>query len=130
MKKRYLNQQFWGLSLQECLEEMQILSEVPKRTFLWLEQVLPENPRIQVEGDSKFQYKPPYKVKNRTTLLALLKKQHEDVKGGVLLSDLNDCFANAEQAIKSLGDQIIDIPAQVSSGFGFLKNNPPESEFS
>lgn len=109
---------------------MQILSEVPKRTFLWLEQVLPENPRIQVEGDSKFQYKPPYKVKNRTTLLALLKKQHEDVKGGVLLSDLNDCFANAEQAIKSLGDQIIDIPAQVSSGFGFLKNNPPESEFS
>ena len=36
-----------------------------------------------------------------------------DGKGGILLSELNDCVANAEAIAKSLGNQIIAVPTQV-----------------
>lgn len=67
----------------------------------------------QAEEDGKLKYVPPYKVKNRPTLLALLKKHHVEGKGGVLLSELNDCIPNVEQHIKALGDQVVDVPTQV-----------------
>ncbi|KAI1722757.1 general transcription factor IIE subunit 2 [Ditylenchus destructor] len=68
----------------------------------------------QAEEDGKLKYVPPYKVKNRPTLLALLKKNHIEGKGGVLLSELNDCIPQVEQHIKALGDQVVDVPTQIN----------------
>lgn len=61
MKKRHLDQQFWGLFLRDILEEMH-LYDLSKKTELWLKEALPANPRLHVEDDGKFIYQPPFKV--------------------------------------------------------------------
>ncbi|KAI1708824.1 TFIIE beta subunit core domain-containing protein [Ditylenchus destructor] len=114
MKNRHLDQKQWSLSLREITDEMGITYEIPKKAELWLKEALPKNPRLQTEEDGKLKYVPPYKVKNRPTLLALLKKHHVEGKGGVLLSELNDCIPNVEQHIKALGDQVVDVPTQIN----------------
>uniref|UniRef100_A0A915ETB6 Transcription initiation factor IIE subunit beta n=1 Tax=Ditylenchus dipsaci TaxID=166011 RepID=A0A915ETB6_9BILA len=114
MKKRHLDQKQWALSLREIIDEMKIAYEVTKKTEGWLKEALPKNPRLHAEEDGKLKYVPPYKVKNRATLLALLKKNHAEGRGGVLLSELNDCMPNIEQNIKSLENQVVDIPTQVN----------------
>jgi hypothetical protein len=69
---------------------------------------------LQAEPEEKFTYRPPHRIKNKATLLALLKKYHMDGKGGILMNELNECLANAEAIVKSLGNQIISIPTQVN----------------
>lgn len=61
MKKRHLDQQFWGLSLRDILEEMR-LYDLTKKTELWLKEALSSNPRLHLEDDGKFIYQPPFKV--------------------------------------------------------------------
>jgi len=114
MKKRHLETQNWPLSLQECIDEMQMV-DVQKRTFAWLQQAIKENPKLQIVEDGKFEYKPIYRVRNRKTLLDLLKRHYYDAKGGVTLSDLNESVHDAEQLIKGLGNHVIDIPTQASN---------------
>lgn len=113
MKKRHLNQQQWGLSLKEALDEMQIY-DLNKKSIAWLEENLPANPKLHFD-DGKFAFKPPYKVTNKLTLKKQLEKNHLDGKGGVLLSELNECLSNAEATAKSLekDNKLIDIPTQV-----------------
>ncbi|CAD5216285.1 unnamed protein product [Bursaphelenchus xylophilus] len=116
MKKRHLNGSQWGLSLQEILDEMAIF-DLTKKTLTWLEGALPENTRLQVstEGDTvKYIFKPPLKVKNSKTLLQLLKKYHQDAKGGLLLTLLNECIPDATKVVASLAPNVIDIPTQVN----------------
>lgn len=115
MKKRHLGANTWPLTLNEILEEMQIF-DLGAKTMNWLMDVLPNNPRLQVPTDGaaiKFVYKPPHRIKNRNQLLALLKKYHTDGKGALLLSELNDCIANARQLVDSLGTQVIGMETQV-----------------
>ncbi|EYB96555.1 hypothetical protein Y032_0149g2706 [Ancylostoma ceylanicum] len=113
MKKRHLSQQQWPLSLQEILDELQIY-DLPKRSEAWLKEALPKNPRLSCDEESKFAYKPPYKIKGKTSLVAVAKKHHQDVKGGILLSELNDCIPNGEKVLEALADQIIVVPTQVN----------------
>nr|CAD2149801.1 unnamed protein product [Meloidogyne enterolobii] len=87
MRKRHLNVQHWGLTLNEILDEMQVY-DLNKKTILWLQEALKQNPRLDSDNENKLIYKPPHKVKNKATLFALLKKQHSDGKGGILLSEL------------------------------------------
>ncbi|KIH48059.1 hypothetical protein ANCDUO_21875, partial [Ancylostoma duodenale] len=61
---------------------------------------LPKNPRLSCDEESKFAYKPPYKIKGKTSLVAVAKKHHQDVKGGILLSELNDCIPNGEKVLE------------------------------
>ncbi|KAH7723051.1 Transcription initiation factor IIEbeta subunit [Aphelenchoides avenae] len=113
MKKRHLQQQAWSLSLKDILEEMSIF-DLTKRAEAWLRDALPKNPRLTVDAEEKYIYKPPYKIRNRNTLLLQLKKNHTDLKPGLLLTELNDCIPDAEKHVKLLGDQLIDIPTQVN----------------
>lgn len=114
MKKRHINQQHWALSMREVLNEMQ-LYDTSKKTEAWLNENLPTNPKLQFDTDGKFTFKPPYKILNRKHLLKQLEKNHVDGKGGILLSELNECLPNAEATAKSLEkeNKIIDIPTQV-----------------
>ncbi|KAJ1373243.1 hypothetical protein KIN20_035603 [Parelaphostrongylus tenuis] len=113
MKKRHLSQQQWPLSLQEILDELQVY-DLSKRSEAWLKEALPKNPRLTCDEESKFSYKPPYKIKGKTSLVAVAKKHHEDVRGGILLSELNDCIPNGEKVLEALSDQIIVVPTQVN----------------
>ncbi|VDO70599.1 unnamed protein product [Haemonchus placei] len=99
MKKRHLSQQQWPLSLQEILDELQVY-DLPKRSEAWLREALPKNPRLTCDEESKFCYKPPYKIKGKTSLVAVAKKHHQDVRGGILLSELNDCIPNGEKVLE------------------------------
>nr|CAD2198213.1 unnamed protein product [Meloidogyne enterolobii] len=113
MRKRHLNVQHWGLTLNEILDEMQVY-DLNKKTILWLQEALKQNPRLDSDNENKLIYKPPHKVKNKATLFALLKKQHSDGKGGILLSELGDCVANPEALVKALGSQCIALPTQIN----------------
>ncbi|KAK5972468.1 hypothetical protein GCK32_020548 [Trichostrongylus colubriformis] len=68
MKKRHLSQQQWPLSLQEILDELQVY-DLPKRSEAWLREALPKNPRLTCDEELKFCYKPPYKIKGKTSLV-------------------------------------------------------------
>jgi transcription initiation factor TFIIE subunit beta len=122
MKKRHLDLHYWPLSLQECIDEMNI-GIVPKRTMTWLEDTIKNNHRLQVKDDGKFEYKPPHRVKNQKMLLDLFKRRHFESEGATLLSDLNDSVSNAELLIKRLGNQVIDIPTQVRSKLHFNRRS-------
>ncbi|VDM95413.1 unnamed protein product [Thelazia callipaeda] len=113
MKKRHLSSQQWSLSLKELLEELQIY-DIGKKSEAWLQESLPMNPRLSVDENGKFIFKPPYKVKGKNSLLALLKKYHIEGKGGILLSDLNECIPSAEKHIEALGNVVIDVQTVIN----------------
>ncbi|VDN55298.1 unnamed protein product [Dracunculus medinensis] len=121
MKKRHLSAQHWSLSLPEILEELQIY-DLGKKTEAWLQEAcsfesfkfknrkaLPSNPRLMVDENGKFLFKPPYKVRGKNSLLMLLKKYHLEGKGGILLSDLNECVPAADKHVEALGNAVIDV---------------------
>ncbi|KAK0421239.1 hypothetical protein QR680_015131 [Steinernema hermaphroditum] len=111
MKRRHLEAKHWSLTLKEVLDELQ-LHDVNRKAEQWLIENLPGNRRLIFDEDGKFTFRPPYKVKNRATLLQLLQKFERDGKGGVLLSELSECMPNIEKHIQSLGNQVISMQTQ------------------
>uniref|UniRef100_A0A914ZLJ5 Transcription initiation factor IIE subunit beta n=1 Tax=Parascaris univalens TaxID=6257 RepID=A0A914ZLJ5_PARUN len=130
MKKRHLTAQQWPLSLSEILEELQVY-DINKKSEAWLQQSLPLNPRLSVDENGKFLFKPPYKVKGKNSLLALLKKHYQDGKGGILLSDLNECIPAADKHIEALGNVVIDVPTQANKrkDRAYFYNDPDTDYF-
>lgn len=115
MKKRRLTNinNDWGLSLNEILEEIQVF-DLSKKSDQWLREALPRNPRLTVVDESKFVFKPPYPIRGKSSLVKVLVKQHQDGKGGILLSDLSECIPNAEKALEACAAEVIVIPTQVN----------------
>jgi len=114
MKKRHLRGDTWSLSLNEILEEV-LIFDLSKKAREWLAtEALAKNPRIHVDDQLKFIYKPPFKVKGSKSLLALLKRHDLEGKGGVMLSELTDSMPNPEKAIEQLGDEVLVIDTTVN----------------
>ncbi|CAI4222326.1 unnamed protein product [Auanema sp. JU1783] len=113
MKKRHLSSQQWALSLEEILDEIQV-HDLLKKTEIWLKEALAKNPKLQVDENGKFTYQPPFKIKNRASLVSVVRKFHEDGKGGVLLSQINECIPNADKVLEAIGKEIIVVPTQVN----------------
>jgi transcription initiation factor TFIIE subunit beta len=111
MKKRHLENQAWPLTLNECLDEMK--QTVAKKTELWLLEKLPQNPKLLFDEHGKFCFKPLYKIKTDQQIIAQLAKNYRDGKGAMLLSDLSECFAKADERMAKLGPSCITIPCQV-----------------
>uniref|UniRef100_A0A914C4J8 Transcription initiation factor IIE subunit beta n=1 Tax=Acrobeloides nanus TaxID=290746 RepID=A0A914C4J8_9BILA len=129
MKKRHLENQQWPISLKEALDEMKIY-DVTKKQEAWLNEALPKNPKLQYDEEGKFTFKPPYKVKNRGTLLALLQKQGREGKGGILLSELNECVPKADDLVKSLGNNVVDVQTQLNKRKDHVYfYNDPETDY-
>jgi len=98
-----------------------------------IEEALPNNPRVSVDAEGKLSYKPPYNLKNRPALQALLKKNYQEKRGGVSLSDLNDSIPLAEQNVKKTSD-VIDIPTARKEHIYFyddpeMQYGPVDEEF-
>lgn len=69
--------------------------------FQWLQtEALQNNPKIEVTPDGKFVFKAMYKLKDRKSLLKLLKQQDLKGLGGVLLEDVQESLPHCEKALK------------------------------
>lgn len=63
-------------------------------------EALIDNPKIEVTPDGKFIFKAMYKLKDRKSLLKLLKQQDLKGLGGVLLEDIQESLPHCEKALK------------------------------
>ncbi|UYV83611.1 GTF2E2 [Cordylochernes scorpioides] len=69
-------------------------------------QALVNNPKIQVNPDKTYIFKPIYNLKDKKSLMRLLDKHDQRALGGILLEDVEESLPNAERIIKNLGDQV------------------------
>ena len=96
-----------ALTLNEICEEVNqhTLTETQK---LWIEETAFQNhPKITVvksERGLKFKFKPKFKIKDRKSLLAVLKDRHENRLGGVNFEDIDESMAKADRAVQKLKD--------------------------
>ncbi|XP_019865022.1 general transcription factor IIE subunit 2 [Aethina tumida] len=105
MKTRHLEGETHPLSLEEILDETNQL-DVGNKLKQWLAtEALTDNPKIEVSFDGKFQFKPLYKLKDRKSLLKLLKQQDLKGLGGILLDDVQESLPQCEKALKMLQNQ-------------------------
>lgn len=67
----------------------------------WLgTEALINNPKIEVTPDTKFLFKATYKIKDKKSLLRLLKQQDLKGLGGILLEDIQESLPHSEKALK------------------------------
>lgn len=72
-----------------------------KFTLQWLQtEALVNNPKIEVTPDGKFLFKALYKLKDRKSLLKLLKQQDLKGLGGVLLDDVQESLPHCDKALR------------------------------
>jgi len=112
MKERHMEGHDHPLSLEDILDETSQL-DVSGKTRKWLsEGALSQNPKLKVVEGHKFVYKPPYELRDRKTLLKLLKRKDLNGEGGVYYDDINESLPRCEKIVKNLtADQkIIQIP--------------------
>lgn len=107
LRARHLDNDDHPLSLDELLDETNQL-DVSNKVKLWLSsEALLTNPRVEVTPDQKFLYKPPYKVKDRKTMLRLLKQHDLKGLGGIMLDDIQESLPNCEKILRMLNNEII-----------------------
>lgn len=63
-------------------------------------EALVNNPKIEVLPDQKFVFKAMYKIRDRKSLLRLLKQQDLKGLGGILLEDIQESLPHSEKALK------------------------------
>lgn len=63
-------------------------------------EALINNPKIEATPDGKFLFKALYKLKDRKSLLKLLKQQDLKGLGGILLDDVQESLPHCERALK------------------------------
>ncbi|XP_030750701.1 general transcription factor IIE subunit 2 [Sitophilus oryzae] len=105
MKQRNQDGESYPLSLEEILDETNQL-DVGNKVKQWLQsEALTNNPKIEVTPDGKYIFKATYKLKDRKSLLKLLKQQDLKGLGGVLLEDVQESLPHCEKALKILTNQ-------------------------
>lgn len=67
----------------------------------WLQtEALVKNPKIEVTSDSRFAFKPMYKIKDKKSLLRLLKQHDLKGLGGILLEDIQESLPHCDKHLK------------------------------
>jgi hypothetical protein len=65
-----------------------------------LTEALVDNPKIEVTPDGKFIFKASYKIKDKKSLLRLLKQHDLKGLGGILLEDVQESLPHCDKALK------------------------------
>ncbi|XP_025830316.1 general transcription factor IIE subunit 2 [Agrilus planipennis] len=105
MRVRHQEGDSHPLTLEEILDETNQL-DVGSKVKQWLQtEALQNNPKIEVTVDGKFTFKATYKLKDRKSLLKLLKQQDLKGLGGIYLDDVMESLPHAEKALKTLQNQ-------------------------
>ncbi|XP_065349527.1 general transcription factor IIE subunit 2 [Cloeon dipterum] len=117
MRQRHQRGETHTLNLEEILDETNQL-DVGSKVKQWLAtEALVNNPKIDVTpdgaGEKRFLFKAPYRLKDKKSLLRLLRQQDLKGLGGVLLEDVQESLPNCEKALKALQDEIIYINRQM-----------------
>ncbi|KAK7067873.1 Transcription initiation factor IIE subunit beta [Halocaridina rubra] len=111
MKARHQDGETHPLSLDEILDETNQLNVGAKVKQWLMTEALPDNPKIQ-EIDGKYLFKPALNVRDRKTMLKLLR--HHDMKGfgGILLEDIQESLPHCDKIMKQLDKDILRIIRQ------------------
>lgn len=118
MKTRHQEGESHPLALEEILDETNqldvgtkvkqviwfqynIFHFITSHFLKWLQtEALINNPKIEVSPEGKFLFKALYKLKDRKSLLKLLKQQDLKGLGGILLEDVQESLPHCERALK------------------------------
>ncbi|CAG0889753.1 unnamed protein product [Cyprideis torosa] len=113
LKTRHLEGNFECCTVEQLLDETCQL-DIPLKTRQWLSsEALPNNPKVEVVDGVKFLFKPPYRIRDKKSLLSLLKKHDLKGLGGIFLDDIRESLPRADKCIKVLGDEVILIQRPV-----------------
>jgi len=112
MKSRHMEGEDHPLTLEEILDETSQL-DVGGKTRQWLQtEALNNNPKIKVCDDgARYMFKPPFELRNKKSLLNLLKRRDLNGEGGVFRDDICESLAKADKIIQNLvfDSKIIEI---------------------
>ncbi|CAH0407113.1 unnamed protein product [Chilo suppressalis] len=109
MRARHQDGDDHPLNLDEVLDETNQL-DVGNKVKQWLQtEALQNNPKIECTQEGKYIFKPVYKIKDKKSLLRLLKQQDLKGLGGILLEDVQESLPHCERALKSLAQEILYI---------------------
>jgi len=113
MKTRHMDGEDHPLTLEEILDETNQL-DVSSKTRQWLmSEALNNNPKIKLTDDGgRYMFKAPFELRDKKSLIKLLKRRDLNGEGGVYYDDINESLARAEKIVQTLtGDgKIIQIP--------------------
>ena len=112
MRERHMEGHDHPLSLEDILDETNQL-DVSGKTRKWLaEEALKQNPKLKVVEGDKYMYKAPFELRDKKTLLKLLKRKDLNGEGGVYYDDINESLPRCEKIVKNLtaDGKIIQIP--------------------
>jgi transcription initiation factor TFIIE subunit beta len=65
-----------------------------------LTEALVNNPKIEVTPEAKFIFRASYKIKDKKSLLRLLKQHDLKGLGGILLEDVQESLPHCDKALK------------------------------
>ncbi|KAB7506965.1 Transcription initiation factor IIE subunit beta [Armadillidium nasatum] len=101
MRTRHQDGEVHPLSIDEILDETNQLN-IGQRVKQWLiSESLPNNPKISdVEG--KYIFKPPLPVRDKKSLLKLLRQHDMKGLGGVMLDDIQESVPHYEKVMKGI----------------------------
>ncbi|XP_061933111.1 transcription initiation factor IIE subunit beta isoform X1 [Apis cerana] len=100
MKARHQEGDDHPLTLEEILDETNQL-DVGSKVKQWLQtEALVKNPKIEVTSDGRFVFKAMYKIKDKKSLLRLLKQQDLKGLGGILLEDIQESLPHCDKHLK------------------------------
>ncbi|XP_063532039.1 transcription initiation factor IIE subunit beta [Cydia strobilella] len=109
MRARHQEGDDHPLTLDEVLDETNQL-DVGNKVKQWLQtEALQNNPKIECTLDGKYNFKPVYKIKDKKSLLRLLKQQDLKGLGGILLEDVQESLPHCDRALKNLAQEILYI---------------------
>ncbi|XP_041986002.1 transcription initiation factor IIE subunit beta [Aricia agestis] len=109
MRARHQDGDDHPLTIDEILDETNQL-DVGNKIKQWLQtEALPSNPKIETTLDGKFIFKPVYKIKDKKSLLRLLKQHDLKGLGGIFLEDVQESLPHCERALKHLAQEILYI---------------------
>ncbi|XP_012232512.1 general transcription factor IIE subunit 2 [Linepithema humile] len=109
MKARHQEGDDHPLTLEEILDETNQL-DVGSKVKQWLQtEALIKNPKIEVTLENRFVFKPMYKIKDKKSLLRLLKQHDLKGLGGILLEDIQESLPHCDKHLKNLQNEILYI---------------------
>lgn len=112
MKSRHMDGEDHPLGLEEILDETNQL-DVSGKTRQWLQmEALNHNPKIEVTDDQRYMFRAPFKLRDKKSLLKMLKRRDLNGEGGVFYDDVNESLPKAEKIVQSLTSdgKVIQIP--------------------
>lgn len=111
MKTRHQDGESHPLSIDEILDETNQLNAGPKVKQWLITEALPNNPKVQ-EVEGKYLFKPPLPVRDRKSLLKLLRQHDMKGHGGILLDDIQESLPHCDKVMKQLDKEILRITRQ------------------